>query len=325
MMHTYENLLKKFSQSLENEPFSGKPAELYEPIDYMMDLGGKRLRPVLLLLATDAFDGDLEAAMPAALAIELFHNFTLVHDDIMDGAEIRRGKETIWDIWGEDTAILVGDTMFALAFEYLLKTEHPGNKRLLAALVRVAKEVCEGQQLDMNYEQEEGISIPDYFAMIRLKTAALIGAALEMGAILGNAGEEDIRNIYDFGINIGMAFQLKDDLLDAFGTVDKFGKMPGGDILSDKKTFLLLKTLKVANKKDKKILEDYIGQGWDDPEQKIMDIISLYSKLNIDKITVTEMERYFERAEYHLEQVSLADEKKAELLSLAKKMMYRDH
>jgi geranylgeranyl diphosphate synthase type II len=291
----------------------------------MMDLGGKRLRPVLLLLACDAFGGDTDQAMDAALSLEFFHNFTLVHDDIMDGAEIRRGKETIWNIWGADTAILVGDTMFALAFEYMVKTDHEKTYRLLDGLIQVSKEVCEGQQLDMNYESELDIGIPDYFTMVHLKTAVLIGAALKMGAIIANASEEDIENIYEFGINIGMAFQLKDDLLDVFSSVDKFGKMPGGDITSDKKTFLLLKALDIADEADKKIIEDLYGEGVDAPEQKIMDITSIYSKLNIDKLTVTEMERYFERAEYHLKSVNLPEEKKAQLLSLANKMMYREH
>lgn len=324
-MHTYEELLEKFSQRLGKESFTGKPPELYEPIEYMMNLGGKRLRPALLLLACDAFGGDIDQAIDAALSLELFHNFTLVHDDIMDGADIRRGKDTIWNIWGEDTAILVGDTMFALAFEYMVKTDHEKTYRLLDGLIQVSKEVCEGQQLDMNYESEFDISIPEYFAMVHLKTAVLIGAALKMGAIIGNANEEDIENIYEFGINIGMAFQLKDDLLDVFSSVDKFGKMPGGDIVSDKKTFLMLKAMTIADDADKKIIKDWYGEGYDAPEQKIMDITSIFSKLNIDKLAITEMERYFERAEYHIELISLPEEKKAELMSLANKMMYRDH
>lgn len=324
-MYNYEELLEKFSQELEKESFTGTPAELYEPIDYMMKIGGKRLRPILLLMACDAFGGDIKSAMPAALAMEMFHNFTLVHDDIMDGAEIRRGKETIWHIWGEDTAILVGDTMFAMAMEYILKSEHPDMKALLNAYIKVSKEVCEGQQLDMNFEEEDNTTIPEYLGMIKLKTAVLMGTALKIGAIIANASKEDIENIYDFGINIGLAFQLKDDLLDAFGNVDKFGKMPGGDILSDKKTFLLLKALSIAKPADKKIIEDYFGEGDDDPEQKIMDITAIYSKLNIDKITVTEMERHFERAEYHMANISLPDDKKAELLKLAKRMMYREN
>lgn len=324
-MHNYEELLEKFCKSLSSESFAGKPDELYEPINYMMELGGKRLRPVLVMMACDAFGGKIEKAMPAALAMEMFHNFTLVHDDIMDGAEIRRGKDTIWNIWGEDTAILVGDTMFAMAAEYLLRTEHHDMKSIMEAFFQVAREVCEGQQLDMNFEDEEGTTIPEYLGMIRLKTAVLMATSLKIGAMIGGAPEEDIKNIYEFGINIGTAFQLKDDLLDAFGNVDKFGKMPGGDILSDKKTFLLLKALTIAEEADKKIIEDYIGESQDDPEQKIMDITSIYSKLNIDKITVTEMERHFERAEYYMEQLSLPDEKKIELLSLAKKMMYRDN
>jgi len=324
-MHTYTQLLEIYSKSLDGESFSGKPEELYEPIQYIMELGGKRLRPVLLLMACEAFGGNIEKAMPAAHALEVFHNFTLVHDDIMDGAAIRRGKDTIWKIWGEDTAILVGDTMFAMAVEYMLKTDHPHSKTLLANFLKVSKEVCEGQQLDMNYEEEENTTIPHYLSMIRLKTAVLLATALKTGGMLGNAGQEDLENIYEFGINIGMAFQLKDDLLDVFGNVDKFGKMPGGDILSDKKTFLLLKALTIAEEADKKAILGYIGEGEDDPEQKIMDITAIYARLNLDKITVTEMERHFERAEYHLEKVSLTDKKKAEMLSLAKKMMYRDN
>lgn len=323
-MYNYEELLVKFSEVLEKEDFTGTPTELYQPIDYMMELGGKRIRPVLLLMACDAFGGDINSAMHSALAMEMFHNFTLVHDDIMDGAEIRRGKDTIWNIWGEDTAILVGDTMFTLAMEYLMKTEHPDMKAILEAFLKASREVCEGQQLDMNFEDEENTTIPEYLGMIRLKTAVLIGTSLKIGAILANASEEDIANMYDFGINIGLTFQLKDDLLDIFSNVDKFGKMPGGDILSDKKTFILLKALSIAKPQDKKIIEDYFGDSDEDPEQKIMDITAIYSKLNIDKITVTEMERHFERAEYHLEKVSLPEEKKAELLSLAQRMMYRD-
>jgi geranylgeranyl diphosphate synthase type II len=324
-MHTYKELLDKYSHSLEKESFSGKPAELYEPIKYMMDLGGKRLRPVLLLMACEAFGGSIKSAMHAAHAVEMFHNFTLVHDDIMDGAEIRRGKDTIWHIWGEDTAILVGDTMFAMAMEYLMKTDHPRIMEMMGSFTQVAREVCEGQQFDMNYEEAGDTTIPDYLGMIRLKTAVLIATSLELGAMIGGAGKDDLENIYEFGINAGLAFQLKDDLLDVFGSVDKFGKMPGGDILSDKKTFLLLKAMDIANKADKKIIEDYIGEGEDDPEQKIMDITAIYAKLNLDKITVTEMERHFERAEYHLEKVSLPEEKKAELLAIAKKMMYREN
>ena len=323
-MYTYEELLEKFSLSLEKEKYSGKPAELYEPISYMMELGGKRLRPVLLLMACDAFGGDIEEAMPAALAVEMFHNFTLVHDDIMDGANLRRGKDTIWNIWGEDTAILVGDTMFAMSIEYLLKTNHASSNEMLASFLKGAKEVCEGQQLDMNFEEADNTTIPDYLGMIRLKTAVLLANSLKLGAIIANAKKEDIENIFEFGINIGLSFQLKDDLLDVYGSVNKFGKMPGGDILSDKKTFLLLKTLTIGEEADKKTIESYIGEGKEDPEQKIMDITAIYSKLNIDKITVTEMERHFERAEYHIGLVSLPDDKKAELISLAQKMMYRD-
>lgn len=324
-MHTYEELLDKYRLSLEKESFSGQPPELYDPIKYMMELGGKRLRPVLLLMVCDAFGGDIDAAMPASHAVEIFHNFTLAHDDIMDGAEIRRGKDTIWNIWGEDTAILVGDTMFAMAVEYLLKIEHPESRKMISCFMKVAKEVCEGQQLDMNFEEADNTSIPEYLGMIRLKTAVLLAVSLKIGAMLAGADEKDQENIYEFGINTGLAFQLKDDLLDVFGTVDKFGKMPGGDILSDKKTFLLLKALTIADEADKEAIEEYIGNGQEDPEQKIMDITSIYARLNIDKITTTEMERHFARAEYHLELVSLPEEKKKELLSLAKRMMHRDH
>jgi geranylgeranyl diphosphate synthase type II len=214
--------------------------------------------------------------------------------------------------------------MFALSMEYLLKTEHPNSRKMLSSFLKVSKEVCEGQQLDMNFEEAEGTSIPDYINMIRLKTAVLLGTSLRIGALFGKASPEDLDNIYEFGINTGLAFQLKDDLLDVFGNVDKFGKMPGGDILSDKKTFLMLKALNMAGKKDREIIENYIGEGEDDPEQKIMDITAIYSRLNLDKITRTEMERYFERAEYHLEEVRLPDSNKSELLALAKKMMYRE-
>jgi geranylgeranyl diphosphate synthase, type II len=324
-MLTYEELLDRLSNALNKEQFTGRPAELYKPIAYMMQLGGKRLRPVLLLMACDAWGGNIEEAMPAALCVEVFHNFTLVHDDIMDNAIMRRGKDTIWNIWGEDTAILAGDTMFTLAIDYLLRTGNSKLDSLLHEFTGAARKVCEGQQYDMNFETEEQVSIPDYLNMIRLKTSALIGTSLKMGAMIGNAGEEDLTNIYAFGENIGMAFQLKDDLLDVFGNVDKFGKMPGGDILSDKKTFLLLKALSIGSSKDKKVIYGYMDDNQGDPEQKIMDITAIYKKLNIDKITTTEMERYYERAKYHLQQLKLPEENKAELISIAKKMMYREN
>jgi geranylgeranyl diphosphate synthase type II len=324
-MLTYEELLDRFSIALNKEQFAGRPAELYEPIAYMMELGGKRLRPVLLLMACDAWGGNIEEALPAALCVEVFHNFTLVHDDIMDNAIMRRGKDTIWNIWGEDTAILAGDTMFTLAIDYLLRTGNGKLNILLHEFTHAARKVCEGQQYDMNFETEEEVSISDYLNMIRLKTSALIGTSLKMGAIIGDAGAEDLSNIHAFGENIGMAFQLKDDLLDVFGNVDKFGKMPGGDILSDKKTFLLLKALSIGSSKDKKVICNYMDDDQGDPEQKIMDITAIYKKLNIDKITTTEMERYYERAKYHLQQLKLPEENKTELISIAKKMMYRDN
>ena len=215
--------------------------------------------------------------------------------------------------------------MFAMAVEYILNTEHDRCKEIMSSFLQVAREVCEGQQYDMNYEETEDTSIPEYLAMIRLKTAVLIATSLEIGAMIAGAGKDDLENIYEFGINAGLAFQLKDDLLDVFGSVDKFGKMPGGDILSDKKTFLMLKALAITDEADRKIIEGYIGEGEEDPEQKIMDITAIYAKLNLDKITITEMERHFERAEYHLEKVSLPEEKKKELLKIAKKMMYREN
>jgi len=247
-----QDLIKKaFNPAL----FTHEPAELYDPITYTLNLGGKRIRPLLVLLGCDLFGGNIEKAMPAAIAIELFHNFTLLHDDIMDCAPLRRGQETVYKKWNTNIAILSGDTMFAVAYEYLSQSNPQVLPSALSEFTRTARLVCEGQQYDMNFEQQKLVSINDYLKMIRLKTAVLIGCSLKLGSILANVPDPETEKIYSFGENIGMAFQLQDDLLDVFGDEQKFGKEIGGDIVSGKKTFLLLKAFEIASQKERTELE----------------------------------------------------------------------
>lgn len=240
---------------IEELDFRKEPPELYDPIAYTMNQGGKRLRPLLTLLACDLFGGDIQKALYPALSIEVFHNFTLVHDDIMDRAPLRRGKETVYKKWNSDIAILAGDTMFALAYTYALKTDAEIVPEILTVFSKAAIEVCEGQQYDMNFEQLASVSIDEYIRMIRLKTAVLLGASLEIGAICARADQNDVRKLYQFGIELGIAFQLKDDLLDVYGDTEKFGKLSGGDIATNKKTFLYLKAMELANNKQNKELK----------------------------------------------------------------------
>lgn len=227
-MHSIQYLQAKFKNALDAQKFNFDPPELYQPIGYTLALGGKRLRPVLMLMGCDLFDGDIEKAIPAAIGLEIFHNFTLLHDDIMDKAPIRRGKPSVYKKWNTNIAILSGDTMFAIAYNYVAETEKELLPDVLKVFTQTAKEVCEGQQYDLNYEVQANVSLNDYMNMIRLKTAVLFSASLKIGAIIADADANDIKNLHLFGENTGMAFQLRDDLLDVYGIEEKFGKKTGG-------------------------------------------------------------------------------------------------
>jgi len=323
-MHTIEELQDKINNILLQQKFKGTPPLLYEPISYTLSQGGKRIRPLLTLLACDMFGGNIENAVYPAIGMEIFHNFTLLHDDIMDKAPIRRGKETVYKKWNTNIAILSGDTMFALAYEYIIKTETEYIPDILHVLNRTAIEVCEGQQFDMNYETDANIGIDDYLEMIRLKTAVLLGGSLKIGAIIGGADKNDAANIYDFGVNIGLAFQLKDDLLDVYSDVEKFGKITGGDIVTNKKTYLYLKAFDLAKGERLSNLKSFFNLTEKEREKKIAGVQSIYNELDIESLTIKQMQLYFDKALESLNKIPLATFRKQNLINFAQQLMERE-
>ncbi len=317
----FQNLINKKIGELH---FDKSPRELYEPMEYALTMGGKRIRPLLTLLACDMFGEIAEKAIPAALAIEVFHNFTLVHDDIMDVAPLRRGKETVYKKWNPNIGILSGDAMLAKAFEILLDSDKTQLKDLVQLLSKVAIEVCEGQQLDMNFEHIEQVSIPEYLEMIRLKTAVLVGSALLAGAIVANASAKDRDAIYKFGENLGIAFQLKDDILDVFGDEDKFGKKKGGDIVAKKKTYLYLKAHELAKGKTLNTLIYYFVNSTFDEEAKISEISAIYKQLKVKEAAEKQMNVYWQKALVHFKKIDLPEKNKKQLFEIAEKLMVRE-
>lgn len=316
---------KKIDQALSTVSFGDNPYELYEPIRYIMSLGGKRLRPLITLLSGYLFDDDVEPCIKPAIGIEVFHNFTLMHDDIMDKAPLRRGKLTVHEKWNPNIAILSGDVMLVRAYECFLEVETSKLQKVLRLFSTCAAAVCEGQQLDMNFEKQEHISISDYLHMITLKTAVLLGLCLEIGAVLNNADDNDALLLKNFGINIGIAFQLRDDLLDVYGDQNKFGKQVGGDILADKKTFLLITALAQANALQKQTLTNFSRESIYLPEQKISDITEVYNQLNIRSQTEAIINNYFDEAIQSLDAVQAPAERKLLLRNLALKLMEREN
>lgn len=312
-----------FEKHLETQKFDHQPVELYEPIQYTLMLPGKRIRPVLTLMACELFDGIIENALPQAIAIELFHNFTLIHDDIMDNAPIRRGKKTVFKKWNSNIAILSGDTLFALAYQYVQLADKQVLPEILSVFNKTAIEVCEGQQYDLNYENENNVTVEEYIEMIRLKTAVLFGASLKIGSLIGGASIEDAKNLYNFGLNIGIGFQLKDDLLDTFGDENIFGKKPGGDILSNKKTFLYLRALEVASKHEKKELTSLYSNSVQSTD-KIDKVREIFTRLKIYASAAAEIDKYYLKGMQCLELVDASEENKEKLREVAHKMIDRD-
>ena len=292
-MYTIDEIQKKINDYIDNQKFEGDPKELYAPIEYILRQGGKRLRPTLCLLACDLFGGDIEDCMVPAVAAEIFHNFTLVHDDIMDQAPLRRGMETIYKKWGSDVAILSGDTMLIKAFQYVLNTNNKYRYEVFAELCKVALEVCEGQQLDLNFETRDDVTLEEYLKMIRLKTAVLLGSVLKIGAIVAGADEESQKIIYDFGVDIGMAFQLQDDVLDCYADVEVFGKMTGGDISDNKKTYLYLYALGMAFEEDEQELRRLFKMPKGRDEEKIKRVLEIYDKYAVKHEVLAEIEEMF--------------------------------
>jgi len=310
-----------FLDYLKTEIIKKDPVNLYLPIEYILELGGKRLRPILVLLSCDLFNEDYIKAMEAALCVEMFHNFTLIHDDIMDKADIRRGKETVHKKWNVNTGILSGDALMIMAYQRLEYYEGDKYKNLMSLFNKMAMEVCEGQQLDVDFEALLEVPLDTYIKMISYKTAVLVGASLRMGAIIAGASPEDQEKIYNFGLNLGIAFQLQDDYLDTFGNKD-FGKKIGGDILEGKKTFLYIKALELANEKDRsKLLELYGNE--QDEDSKIAEVKKIFLKNELDALLTEQIEHYTLQAFEDIEGLSIESSKKLVLKNFGFGLMNR--
>ena len=322
-MQKIEFYQKAFSEYLEAFATEKEPKSLYEPINYILMLGGKRLRPVLTLMTADIFEGNYQKAMDAALSVEVFHNFSLVHDDIMDDAPLRRGKETVHEKWDANTGILSGDAMLIMAYQ-LFEHYEPATFQSLAKLFsKTALQVCEGQQYDMDFETRDDVVIDEYLKMIEYKTAVLVGAALKMGAIVANASNENQNSIYEFGKNLGIAFQIQDDFLDAFGDPKTFGKQVGGDIIENKKTFLYLKSLELLSPEDRQQLEHLYSINPSDSTQKVETVKQLFLSCGSAEATKKEIENYTNKAFSILDGLSISDSKKDMLIQFGKDLMQR--
>lgn len=323
IMNDVHALQQRISQGLLDLGIPKQPANLYDPIRYILQIGGKRIRPLLTLMAADLFSiPDIEEALPAALAVELFHNFSLVHDDIMDNAPLRRGQQTIHEKWDPNVAILSGDNLLIMAYTQLAKCPPGKLQALVEAFNKMATEVCEGQQLDMDFETSLTIGIDDYLHMIRLKTAVLLGTALKMGAILADASEADSQLIYHFGVDIGIAFQLQDDMLDVYGDPKQFGKQRGGDILAGKKTYLLLLALETSDAETAAELHHWLKEQHQ-PTEKIDRVIAIYDKLRVRQELESTQQRYIQRAHTALDAIDTERVRKQPLRILARNLLNR--
>lgn len=327
-MERVKALQELFISELEKEAKSiGKtaPSNLYQPIEYTLNMGGKRLRPVMVLLATELFGGKAEDALPAALAVEIFHNFTLLHDDIMDNADMRRNKPSVHKKYNENIAILSGDAMSIMAYRYLLKTKAERLPEIASLFTETAMEVCEGQQYDMDFEDRLDVTVDEYLKMIRLKTAVLLACSFKMGALAANADAVNARLIYDFGINLGLAFQLQDDLLDVYADQDKFGKKIGGDIVANKKTFLLIKAMELSGGASHDELIAWVDRKEFDPIEKVAAVKAIYGAVGVKQICEEKIQNYYTKALGSLAAVTLEESRKTKLLFLAKSIMAREH
>lgn len=309
-MRPYPEYLAYINKEIEQNTFNGTPQNLYDPLNYILTLGGKRMRPVLTLMGCELFGGSLQDAAKQALGIEVFHNFTLMHDDIMDVAPIRRGQPTVHVKWNVPTAILSGDLMLIKAINLVRDTATQYQNPILDVFNQTAIEVCEGQQLDMDFENREKVSENEYIEMIRLKTAVLLGCSLQTGAIVAGATTQQQKDIYTFGELVGIGFQLMDDILDVFGDQNKVGKQVGGDIISNKKTYLLIKALELANGEEEKQLKHWLSLDDFVPEQKVEAVMKIYDSLNIKQIATQKSESYFTKAYHLLNTINIPEENK---------------
>ncbi len=324
-MKSFDEIIQIVTSEIEQINWSKEPRGLYEPIGYVLSLGGKRIRPALALMACNLFSEDIQPAVNSAIGLEIFHNFTLLHDDIMDRADVRRGMPTVHKKWDDNTAILSGDVMQIASYQFMAQTPEKFLKRSLDLFSQTAAEICEGQQYDVDFENRNIVKAEEYLEMIRLKTAVLLGCALKTGAWIGGAGERDANLLYDFGINIGLAFQLKDDLLDVYGDEATFGKKIGGDILCNKKTYLLIHALELAKGNDATELQRWLKTSDESlSNEKIKAITFLYDRLGVKAICEDKMQFFYSKAIANLEKVSVLDNKKQELRKLAEKLMSRN-
>ena len=321
-MHSFQELVKDFANKFNTSHFPAAPTTLYEPGNYFLTLGGKRIRPVMCLMGNELFDTITSDAYNVATAIELFHNFTLIHDDIMDAAPLRRGMETVHKKFGDNTAILSGDVMLIKCYDYINKINTEHLHKVLYLFNKTAREVCEGQQLDMDFEKQETVLLDDYINMIALKTSVLIAASLAIGAALGGASEGNCKHLYEFGKNLGIAFQIQDDYLDAFGNPEKFGKDVGGDIRQNKKTFLLLHALEVATEEQKKKMH-YLMQ--ENPVDKVQQMLQIFKACNVDSWANELKDKYVQTAYKHLEDIAVTSTRKKPLMELAEFLIEREH
>lgn len=321
-MNTIDLLSHIINEKLNTLGYRRNPENLYLPIEYVLSFGGKRLRPMLTLIACEMFGGNIEDAMNVALGIEMYHNHTLLHDDVMDKADVRRGQPTVHRKWGENSAILSGDAMLILAYRYVQRTKSNLDK-VLELFTETTLQICEGQQFDMEFESRDDVSVDEYMEMIRLKTAVLLACSLKTGALVAGASDKDADSIYEYGIQIGLAFQLQDDILDVYGDEKVFGKKIGGDIICDKKTFLLLTALKKSSSDEIEEFNKWIGNGDAVPCDKIKAVTALYDKLEVRKDAENLMAQCYKKAMDCLENINVPSEKKTILLSLTEKLIGR--
>ena len=318
------SLVEKINKAIADTQFGVDPPELYDPIRYIMGLGGKRLRPLLTLLGYSIWKDEPEDILKPALAVEVFHNFTLMHDDMMDKAPLRRGKATVHEKWNHNIALLSGDVMLIKAYELLLEAKADQLRVILQKFNKCAAEVCEGQQLDMNFENREAVGEDEYLHMIRLKTAVLLGFSLELGALLANAPAKASDQLYHFGLNIGIGFQLQDDLLDVYADKEKFGKQIGGDIISNKKTFLLINASQKAKGATAEQLQGWIDKEFFNPKEKVAAVTAIYDSMDIKRLTEQKMNEYFRKGFQYLEQLEVPAERKTLLHQFTEQLIMRE-
>jgi geranylgeranyl diphosphate synthase type II len=321
-MHTFKELSDLFSERFNKNILSTQAGTLYEAGNYFIQLGGKRVRPVICLMGNELFDEINPDTWEAALAIELFHNFTLIHDDIMDKAALRRGKPTVHEKFGGSTALLAGDILLVIAYDHLNRIHTTHLQRIIQLFNKTAREVCDGQQLDMEFEGREEVTMFEYLKMIEMKTSVLLASSLKMGAILGGASVGNQHHLYEFGKNLGIAFQIQDDYLDAFGDPAKFGKQPGGDIKSNKKTFLLVHVLETGTPSMQKVVKQLMKEN---PNDKVEKMLSIFRDAKVDKWAEELKEKYYSEAMKHLEASAVLSKRKEPLKELAKFLLMRDH